>query len=213
MICKELLRYDRDELGKEEFAEHAARCPECDAALRLDEDLLQLASALRKPVKTSGLWRRIKKSLIREMRPDPKRIFPAALRKTHIILPAAAALLAVVLTGIFYFKTPSLPPALLTDKALAKVEKREQQYIRAIENLQTRALNHMDGLNTQLVLLYHDRLSVIDAQIKECRSALEFNPSNSHIRHYLMEALRNKKETLAEILGLDVMIQNSRRRT
>jgi len=60
----------------------------------------------------------------------------------------------------------------------------------------------MAGLDLELDSLYRDRLGTIDAQIARCREALKSNPANAHIRRYLMAALRDKRETLTEVLNL-----------
>jgi hypothetical protein len=52
------------------------------------------------------------------------------------------------------------------------------------------------------MLLYRDRLETIDAQIARCQEALAENPSNAHIRRYLLAALQDKKETLRELAQL-----------
>ena len=61
----------------------------------------------------------------------------------------------------------------------------------------------MADLNLDFVFLYRTRLETIDAQIVQCREALALNPANAHIRRYLIAALKEKKDTLAEVLSLE----------
>jgi predicted metal-dependent hydrolase len=68
-------------------------------------------------------------------------------------------------------------------------------------------------LDLELEFLYRERLEVIDAQIAKCREAVAANPANAHIRRYLMAALQDKKETLAEVLNLKSEKSKSRRST
>jgi len=49
--------------------------------------------------------------------------------------------------------------------------------------------------------LYRDKLAAIDAQIDKCREALDSNPGNAHIRQYLLAALQDKRQALADVLG------------
>jgi hypothetical protein len=101
----------------------------------------------------------------------------------------------------------------MAKKALARVEQKEQDYLKAIQDLEKQALPKMAGMDLKLVFLYRDRLETIDAQIKQCQEALALNPANAHIRRYLMMALIDKKETLAEILDPENEKLKSRRST
>jgi hypothetical protein len=56
-------------------------------------------------------------------------------------------------------------------------------------------------MDIQMMSLYRDKLAVIDAQIGKCRDALDSNPGNAHIRRYLLAALQDKHQTLADMLG------------
>jgi hypothetical protein len=66
--------------------------------------------------------------------------------------------------------------------------------------LEEKAQSHMQNMDIQLMLLYKDRLAIIDNQIHECKEAMEQNPANTHIRNYMLAALQDKKETLSELL-------------
>ena len=224
MSCKELERYDRGEMDEAEFMRHAASCPVCRQALQLDEEVLSLAESLRQPVEAPYLWSRIEEALRRKRAEEQQLVQePQANRKQKSgrfslrwrflrVVPSAAALLIVVAIGI-YFGLKSAPPSsgLLADKALARVEKKEQEYMKAIKDLEKQALPQMDDLNLDFVFLYRTRLETIDAQIEQCREALALNPANAHIRRYLIAALQEKKETLAEVLNLEIKDTKSRR--
>jgi hypothetical protein len=226
MSCKELERYDRGEMDKAEFARHAASCSFCQQVLELDEEVMSLAETLRQPVEAPRLWSRIEEALRKEMAeeqplaPEPQmkkkpRVEHPYLRWRFLRLaPAAAALLAVVGIGLYFGLKSSAPSSgLLARKALARVEQKEHEYMKAIEDLEKQALPRMADLNLDLVFLYRTRLETIDAQIEQCREALALNPANAHIRRYLMAALQDKKETLAEVLSLEGEGMKSRRST
>jgi len=216
MSCKELERYDRGEMDEAEFMRHAASCPVCREALQLDEEVMSLSESLRKPVKAPHLWRRIEESLRKEGAEEPQLAQePQAEMKQKSgrfssrwkilrFVPAAAAFLVVFGIGVYFGLKSSAPSSgLLAQKALARVEKKEQEYMRAIKDLEKQALPQMADLNLDFVFLYRTRLETIDAQIEQCREALALNPANAHIRRYLIAALQEKKDILAEVLSLE----------
>ncbi len=216
MSCKELERYDRGEMDEAEFMRHAASCPVCRKALQLDEEVMSLVKSLRQPVEASHLWSRIEEVLCEERAEEQQLVQESQVKKKQKsgrfsfrwiflrFVPAAAALLIVVGIGVYFGLKSSAPSSgLLAQKALARVEKKEQEYMRAIKGLEKQALPQMADLSLDFLFLYRTRLETIDAQIEQCREALALNPANAHIRRYLIAALQEKKETLAEVLGLE----------
>lgn len=226
MSCKELERYDRGEIDEAEFARHAAACSLCQQALELDEEIMSLAKSLRQPVEAPRLWSRIEEALRKEMA-EEKRLAPGhqmkkksklerpSLRLRFLrLIPAVAVLLLVVGIGLYFgLRSPAPSSGLLAQKALARVEQKEHEYMKAIQDLEKQALPRMADLNLDLVFLYRTRLETIDAQIEQCREALALNPANAHIRRYLLAALQDKKETLAEVLSLEGKHMKSGRST
>ncbi len=208
MKCKELDKYDRGKTDEAEFAKHAVQCLTCREALRLDQDVLSLSRALRKPMDAPNLWDRIEESLLREKAEGASLAetdFPVrkGLSRPWLFASAAAVLIAVVCIGIYLNLPKSFPDSgLLTQKTLNRVEKKEREYLSAIQDLEKLALPQMDDLNLELTFLYRSRLETIDTQIEQCREALVFNPANARIRRHLMMALNDKKETLAEVLNI-----------
>ncbi len=216
MSCKELERYDRCEIDEAEFMRHAESCPVCRQALQLDEEVISLAKSLRQPVEAPHLWSRIEEVLRKEKDEEQRlvtkpqveekqksRRFPFRWRFTWIVPVAAVLLVVFGIVVYFGLKNPAPSSGLLARKALARVEKKEREYRKAIQELEKQALPQMADLNLDFVFLYRTRLETIDAQIEQCREALALNPANAHIRRYLIAALQEKKETLAEILGLE----------
>lgn len=226
MTCKELERYNQGEMDEAEFVRHAASCSICQQALQLDGEVLSLVKSLRQPEDAPHLWSRIEGSLRKEMA-EEQRLAPesqvkkkpklerSSLRWRFLrLVPAAAALLVVVGIGIYFgLKSSAQSSGLLAQKALDRVEKKEREYLKAIQDLEKQTLPRMADLNLDLVFLYRTRLETIDAQIEQCREALALNPANAHIRRYLMAALQDKKETLVEVLSLEGESTKSRRST
>jgi hypothetical protein len=92
---------------------------------------------------------------------------------------------------------------LLARRALARVELKEREYTEAIGALEKLAGPKIEAMDLQMMSLYRDKLAAIDAQIERCREALASNPANAHIRSYLLAALRDKRQTLAQALGTE----------
>jgi len=203
MSCPHYERYEKGELDETEFKRHTASCPSCREILRQDVELMSQAKDLRRPVQAPGLWSRIEKALEEEAVKERGRA-PLLSRFLRLVPAAALIIAAAGLALYFGLKTrlPSSPSGILSSIALARVEQTEKEYLEAIEALEEQTQPQMAGLDLELMFLYKDRLETVDAQIRRCREALESNPANAHIRRYLMAALHDKKETLAEVLNL-----------
>jgi hypothetical protein len=203
MSCPECEKYEKGELDETEFERHAASCPSCREILRQDAEIMLQAKELRRPVQAPGLWGRIEKSLEEESAKEGERV--PRLARLFRLAPAAALVLAAVGAALYLgvrIRPASSPSGILSNSALARVEQTEKEYLKAIEALEKQAQPQLAGLDMELSFLYRDRLGTIDAQIRRCREALESNPANAHIRRYLIAALQDKKETLAEVLNL-----------
>lgn len=211
MSCNTLKKYDLGKLSEEKFREHLKTCASCQERVNQDARLISLARSLKKPVESPHLWARIEESLREEqrqgMRSERKRIRWSLVWT----LPAAAAVLLVISVGSYFLLKPETGKSgILSESALAKVEIKEQEYIEAIEELEERVRPSMADMGLELMLLYKDRLETIDDQIEQCREALAENPANAHIRRYMLAALRDKKETLKELLDPKTILGKNR---
>jgi hypothetical protein len=122
-------------------------------------------------------------------------------RRWPVLISAGAALVVLVALGIHGFRKPFVPSEILTREALARVEHTEKEYLSAIESLERQARPRIAAMDFRDMSLYKDKLAVIDAQIGKCREALASNPGNAYIRRYLLAALQDKRQTLADALG------------
>lgn len=207
MKCSKFEKSEQGLLSPSDFAAHVETCPDCSGAAALNRRLSEEAMKLRAPVSAPGLWDRIESALLAEAagaaRPVPSFRRPTrrrSFRPGSLLIPAAAVLL-LVLVAIFRPAASVPKSGLMAQKALAEVEAREAEYLAAIEELERSARSKISAMDLTLMSLYRDRLSVIDSQIEKCREALAVNPANAHIRRYLMAALQDKKQTLAEALA------------
>lgn len=185
----------------------------------LDERLDKEIAAMRSPVADDGLWTRIEAALLREKErtaqaaavasgtraPGRSRLDAVGAffrRRWPVLVPAgAAALILAVAVGIAVSRRPAAPSGLLAGRALAEVERAEKDHLAAIESLERQVRPKLAASMTEVTALYEDRLAVIDAQIDRCRLVLASNPGNAHVRRYLLAALQDKRQTLADALG------------
>jgi len=212
MSCNQFDRHCNGEAADEDFARHARDCAECREQAALDARLDREITALRAPVGADALWERIEASLVREKRmaaekragkraPEGPRLIAFLSRRWPVLIPAGAALLVLAVLGIHDLRKPAAPSGILARSALARVESTEKEYLGAIESLERQARPKIAAMDLQEMSLYKDKLAAIDAQIVKCREALASNQGNAHIRRYLLAALQDKRQTLADVLG------------
>lgn len=163
-----------------------------------DKFILDLAKTLQEPEAPPLLWAKIENKLRNEKQQNQKQIW-----RPSLYLRVAAMVILVVGAGFFWQKYTANEPSgkgVLNQTALQKVISTEKAYETAISELEKQATPKMQKMDIELLFLYRDKLATIDEQIAECRQALKENPGNAHIRRYMLAALRDKKETLTEIL-------------
>ena len=200
MNCDQFKKYELGDIQFQEFQDHLKTCSYCLEQEQLDSRLMKLSRSLKEPVQSPGLWGRIEHTLRLEENQRRKLFIPWVSERTPVFYRAAAVILIVVALGLYFLLLQEKhEPGLLTETALKTVESKEQEYIKAIEQLEKQALPLMNKMNIELMLLYRDRLETIDDQIERCREALAENPANTHIRRYMLAALQDKRETLMEL--------------
>jgi hypothetical protein len=193
MKCAKFDDFGAGRISAGEFAEHVRGCVE--------------ALLVAEKVAGHGAARREKRPSRRSIRT----LFQWGHR-WKVLVPAGAAAIVFLATATVLLLRISAPPSgILAHRALAKVELKEKEYTDAIDALEKLARPKIDAMDLQLVSLYRDRLAAIDAQIEKCRDALASNPANAHIRRYLLAALKDKQQTLAEVLGPENAMSQERR--
>ncbi len=203
MSCESYQKYELGETDEKTYQEHVQSCPLCQKLQQQDAMLLSTAKTLDQPINAPLLWGKIEKRLQAEKQRQ-RFIWRISIPKqTYPILRIAAVLVLVVGLGwISYYliKSRSSDSGILTGSRLERIETIEKEYIDAITELEQAAVPQLAQVDTDIMLLYRDRLDTIDAQIQHCKEALENNPANAHIRRYLLAALQDKQQTLKEIL-------------
>jgi hypothetical protein len=201
MSCDWFEKYDLGQIGEKKFRSHLKECPDCREKIRLDEELLNQARALKSRVEAPYLWTRIERSLREEQRKSKPVGLAGIFRRSWAFVPLSAVLVLALCAGLFFWLRPGLKESgLLADSTLRRVERRERRYERSIKRLEGDVTPQMAELGLDLMLLYRDRLEIIDEQITSCKEALAENPGNAHIRRYMLAAFQDKRETLREIL-------------
>ncbi|MFQ5639781.1 MAG: hypothetical protein ACE5IR_17490 [bacterium] len=207
MKCDRFEKYELGVLEKRAFENHLPTCRTCQSAMEKDKELLSLAGQLLQPIRAPLLWGKIEHTLrMEKQRSREKRsLFPSQLSGQFLRIAATVVLMLAVGSGAYFLfkKEGQVKSGLLEAAALDRVEKIEQQYLDAIRELEKTAGPHLADLDMELSLLYRDKLETIDAQIEQCQEALAGNPGNAHIRRYLLAALQDKKQALADIMGKD----------
>ncbi|MCY3738209.1 MAG: hypothetical protein OXG13_17520 [Gemmatimonadaceae bacterium] len=192
-------RYQERELGRLDesaFQAHLKDCDICRERLRQDEAIDELAANLEEVTEPPFLWERIEGALRTEQRRARRR---AWVYRVAAVLVVSLGLGALMQQGR---GIPEPATGLYTAEALEKVRDREREYAAAIEELEQIAGERMERMDAELAFLYRDKIATIDTQIDRCLQALSGNPANTHIRRYLLLALRDKRETLEEIVQL-----------
>ncbi len=207
MSCKRYEWFESGEVTAGEFESHARDCAECRAQAALDVRLDREISALQAPIGANGVWERIEASLKREKEmaaartaERPARSPRLGFRRWLVFVPAGAAVIVLAVLGIQTLRKTPAGSGILTETALARVEASEKEYMAAIDDLARKARPKLEAMDIQMMSLYKDKLAMIDAQISRCRDALDSNPGNAHIRGYLLAALQDKRQALAEML-------------
>jgi len=207
MSCEQLHKYEAGRMSAEEFGLHVQGCAFCRKQIDLDARLDTELKSLKQPVRAPHLWDRIEKSLGEEQKKSEiqrkgRRLLRLFRKKWFLLVPAAAMILACLGLGIYLGLKQRTPQSgILAQKTLEKIELKEGEYIQAINELEKTARPKLAGMDLQMMSLYRDRLAAIDSQLERCKEALASNPANAHIRRYLLAALQDKKQTLAEVLG------------
>lgn len=205
MNCKFNEKYELGKLDEEAYMKHTANCSVCQTILEKDKKLMELSGNLRQPIHAPNLWKNIERNIQQERARKSNRVMSLQRYRTPIYAMAAVFILAIGLS-IYFSKTgvSQSSPGLLAKTLLQEVRETELAYKDAIRGLEEATQNRFSEMDIELTLLYRDRLETIDIQIARCKTALNENPANTHIRRYLLAALQDKKETLDEVLNLEI---------
>ncbi len=192
---------------------HAANCEACAEEIRAWKRLSEAAAEMRDYSENPALWSRIEAKLtehvpVNRNEPGFWRSLAAVWERFTLgwqVAAAAALAVALAVSGGYLYQhraagVNNSAGVLLKDKALAEVERTEQEYIKAIDKMAEQAKPQMESPTTPLMASYQEKLMVLDSAIADLREQTGQNPSNAHLRRQLLAMYQEKQETLQEIL-------------
>lgn len=175
-----------------------------------DEELSAAARSLHHEWDTPRLWPAIAAG-IQAIDAEAHAGSSSPLGRWQVL--AAAALIAITLgpaswLGWQWFIVGPRPDAamveqrrqrLLTEDALAAIERSEVQYVQAIEELTRLTAPRLEMPDSPLLVNLRERLEVIDAAIAEYRAEIARNRFNAHLRQQLLWIYQEKRRTLEQV--------------
>ena len=164
---------------------HAATCAECRKVLEDWKDISATAktlrmtweSDLRLPEEPSRFWR-----------------------------IAAAVLLTVSIGATSWYvvrkgsREAAFDQQILRVSALDEVERAESAHVAAIEQLEKLTDPKLEDADTPLLLSYKEKLMLLDDAIAECRTNIDQNRQNAHLRKELLAIYTLKQRTLQDVV-------------
>jgi len=192
-----------DEPGLLEAArEHALGCPECRAALAAWDATSALGPLLRRSWPSPELEPRIRRALLKQSNAKRRLVAPGW---TYALLAASVLLALGLLIQLRGTRSPQAPideaeRQLLTERAMAAVERSEADYIGSIDRLAKLAEPIIERSSSPLMANYREKLEILDAAIAECRAQIERNRFNAHLRHELLSVYQEKQRTLEKLM-------------
>jgi hypothetical protein len=196
--CKFYATYSRGAISEEEFIAHAEQCAECRQSAAFEKALASQIHFFRGATPSSDLWPKVLRRLAEVQREEKRSVIPH--RRRLVFRVAFASVLFGLALAVVIIAQFGVSARYLSDAAVHRVEKKERQYERAIAELERSTGPELASAESDLFLLYRDKIETLDAQIAHCKEALENNPYSAHIRRYLLAAYQEKKETLYEVL-------------
>jgi hypothetical protein len=168
-----------------------------------DEEMRRAARGLRHEWDSPQLWPRIEAGMRRSDSP---------VRSWIGLAVAALIVLSLGATGWLLWRAAGVLPTvvnidreerLLSEHAFKDVERTEEQYTRAIEELSRLVAPKLEMPESALLIALRDRLQTIDAAITESRAQIEQNPFNAQLRRQLLYIYQEKRRTLQQIQDHD----------
>ena len=183
-----------------------------------DEQLSRVARSLHREWDTPDLWPRIAAQMREDEGASEVRRKADTTRWRYPSSPvwrlAAAAVVLLTLGSVTWLAWPRVAPTpppsaavnddrLLTDDAVAQIERAEAQYVRAIDELTRLTKPKLETADSALIVSLRERLMTIDAAIDEYRMEIDRNRFNAHLRQQLLWIYQEKRRTLEQVQESD----------
>ena len=199
------LLFDGSPLAMETAARHAAECASCAETLAEWNEIAETAKSLHTTWESDTLWPRIERALRKESRPPLRR---------RLFQIAASFLLIVSLGGTMVYAVRVQSHAadfdreILQMSAVDEADKAQHEYERAIGKLSRLAETRLDEADSPLMVSYKEKLMLLDDAIAECKTNIDNNQQNAHLRSQLLSMYSEKQETLREVLREENHVSN-----
>jgi len=172
-----------------------------------DEELSAAARSLHREWQSPELW----PAIAAEIAAIDRRERNARVRRRWQVAAAAAVVVLSIAASVWLVRqgsradrvVPQVAGAgerLLSDEALLEVERAEAQYIATIDALARKTAAATNASASPVLAHLRERLLVIDAAIADCRTEIERNRFNAHLRRQLLSIYQEKRRTLEQIL-------------
>ena len=224
MSCAEFATWvvSDDLEDRQKSVDHAAVCSDCAEILSGQQALQDRVTFWRESAAAPDhLEDRIRRALVAvEADPEARPVRAMSSEsgtslRSRLWLALAASFLVGIGLGIFKLPARSEGPqetkVLLaaTDLKIAKAEERSQ--VRVISDLEVQADRILDGASetglathqAARLMEYRTRIDNLDVTIDDVRSFVDQNPGHPRARTLLMEAYKQKKQILREVLALE----------
>ncbi len=175
---------------------HARECAACAESLTSWNEISTTARTMRAEWQNEMLWPRIERKLTRQRR---------APRAAFWQIAASIVLLVGIGAGTWYglrqrAEQTAFDSHILRNAALEQVDRAERAHVAAIEQLEKVAEPKLESNDSALMLNYREKLLVLDDAIAECRSNIERNRQNAHLRRQLLTIYSEKQQTLQDVV-------------
>jgi hypothetical protein len=190
------LLLEGDRISMEQAARHARGCDVCMEKLTAWNEISDTAQAMHVEWRSDMLWPRIERALAAEKRNR----FRAVTWRV-----AAAVILTIGLGAGTWFAVQRSHEAafdreILRVSALDEVERAERAHIAAIDHLEKVVEPKLEQAQTPLLVIYKEKLMLLDDAIAECQSNIDRNRQNANLRKQLLAVYSEKQKTLEEVL-------------
>jgi len=209
MNCKDFWKKFEESGLTPQLEKHINECKSCKNEMEIEVLLNKKVKNLYEFEAPDNLWEKIeisvlekdKVSLLERIKKSIIKQFPAI--KLIPLKPAFAGAVILLLFAVgfrYYLKSTSHEEKVrLQTLAIDEIEKKENEYIAAIEKFSKLLENSEKNIDPELSWLYQEKLAALDEFISQCKEALEENEYNIDARKYLAMAYKEKVETLQKM--------------
>lgn len=197
------------------FEDHASGCAACGRELAEWRRIGEAARGLSRSWESPDLLPRIRQALAEEStrggvsEPEPSGARSGVWRWLPPVSIAALFLIATAGLWVFrnsggreplteHWKTTKAP--ILNDAAIEEVDKAEQAYLASIDKLSKLAEPALSNATSPVLVNYREKLTVLDAAIRELQASVDQNRGNTHLRRELLAVYQEKQRTLQSLM-------------